>query len=48
MSKTRRVNLMIEPDLDDMFRNKVVERYGMKKGNLSKAFEEAMKMWIAK
>jgi len=33
-------------DLDQRFRNKVVEKIGMKKGNLSIAVQEALELWI--
>jgi len=32
--------------LEQKFRDEVLKRYGYKKGNLSKALIEAIKMWI--
>jgi hypothetical protein len=41
-----RIILTIDNDLDTQFRNTIVKRMGMKKGNIQKAAEEAIKMWI--
>lgn len=41
-----RINLVIDDDLDEQFRNEVAKRLGMKKGNIKIAIEEAMKSWI--
>jgi len=41
-----RIILTIDNDLDTQFRNMIVKRMGMKKGNIQKAAEEAIKMWI--
>lgn len=41
-----RLNLVIDDELDEQFRNEVVKRMGFKKGNLQKAGAEALKMWI--
>ena len=41
-----RINLVIDDELDEQFRNEVAKRLGMKKGNLKTAIEEAIKMWI--
>lgn len=43
-----RINLVIDDDLDEQFRNEVAKRLGMKKGNIKIAIEEAMIEWIAK
>lgn len=42
-----KLNLIISDELDDKFRLEVAKRLGMKKGNLTKAVEEAMEMWVA-
>jgi len=43
-----RINLVIDDELDEQFRNEVAKRLGMKKGNLKIAIEEAMNDWINK
>lgn len=39
-------NVSIPKDLDRRFREAVVKRLGFQKGNLSKAVEEALDLWI--
>jgi hypothetical protein len=39
--------LTIPDELEQKFRDAVYKRYGMKKGNITKAVIEALKMWIA-
>lgn len=46
MIKMGKLNLIISDELDDKFRLEVAKRLGMKKGNLTKAVEEAMEMWV--
>jgi hypothetical protein len=41
-----RINLVIDDELDEQFRNEVAKRLGMKKGNLKIAIEDAIKVWI--
>lgn len=41
-----RVNLTVSDELEKEFREKVFERYGMKKGNIAKAIEEAIREWV--
>ena len=41
-----RINLVIDDELDEQFRNEVAKRLGMKKGNIKIAIEDAMKRWI--
>ena len=41
-----RINLVIDDELDEQFRNEVAKRLGMKKGNIKTAIEDAMKRWI--
>jgi hypothetical protein len=45
---TKRLNLVVEDELEENFRNAVFRAYGMKKGNIQKAVEEALGEWIAK
>jgi hypothetical protein len=40
------LNLKIDDKLDEQFRNELVKRYGMKRGNIKKAVEEAIELWI--
>jgi len=42
-----RLVLIIRDDLEERFREAVYKRYGMKKGNLTKALEEALELWIS-
>ena len=41
-----RINVDISDDLEKQLRIKTVERFGGKKGDLSKAVQEAVKTWI--
>lgn len=43
-----RINVMFSDELEKKLRFKTIERFGGKKGDLSRAVEEAVKMWIAK
>jgi hypothetical protein len=43
-----RISVEIPDELEKQFRLKTVERFGGKKGDLSRAVEEAVKTWIAK
>jgi hypothetical protein len=40
------INMSIDDELDKQFRDEVNKRLGMKKGNIKRAIEEAMKLWI--
>jgi hypothetical protein len=40
------LGLKIDDELDAKFRDAVYKRKGMKKGNITDALEEAIKMWI--
>ncbi len=33
--------------LEERFRDAIYKRYGMKKGNISKALKEALELWIS-
>jgi len=41
-----RLNVSVKDDIESKFRENVFKRKGMKKGNLTKAIEEAMLLWI--
>ena len=43
-----RINVDISDELEKQLRLKTVERFGDKKGDLSKAVQEAVKTWINK
>ena len=42
-----RINVGIPDKLEKALRFKTIERFGGKKGDLSKAVEEAVKTWVA-
>lgn len=41
-----RINITLPEELEKKFREEVFKRYGMKKGNIAKAIEEAIRNWI--
>lgn len=41
-----RINVKIPDSVDRRFREAIFRRKGMRKGNLTKAIEEAMLMWV--
>ena len=41
-----RVNLVISDELEEIFRETVFRKYGMRKGNITRAVEEAIRLWI--
>jgi hypothetical protein len=41
-----RINVDIKDELEKQLRIKTVERFGGKKGDLSRAVQEAVKTWI--
>jgi hypothetical protein len=43
-----RISVEIPDELEKQFRLKTVERFGGKKGDLSRSVGEAIKAWIAK
>ncbi len=43
-----RIGVDLSDELEKQLRLKTVERFGGKKGDLSRAVEEAVKTWIAK
>jgi metal-responsive CopG/Arc/MetJ family transcriptional regulator len=46
VSKMGRIVLTIPDDLEQKFRNAVFRRYGMRRGNLTKAVKEAIEQWV--
>jgi len=46
--KMGRINVELSDDLEKKLRFKTIERFGGKKGDLSRAVEEAVKTWVAK
>lgn len=42
-----KINISLDDSLEDRFRKAVFESKGMKKGNMSEAFEEALEAWIS-
>ena len=42
------LNLVVSDSLEQAFREAVFKKIGMKKGNLTKATEEALQDWIMK
>jgi hypothetical protein len=46
--KMGRINVELPDELEKKLRFKTIERFGGKKGDLSKAVEEAVKTWVAK
>jgi len=47
-AKMGRINVELPDELEKKLRFKTIERFGGKKGDLSKAVEEAVKTWVAK
>jgi len=43
-----RISVAFSDELEKMLRFKTIERFGGRKGNLSRAVEEAVKTWVAK
>jgi hypothetical protein len=43
-----RINVELPDETEKKLRLKTIERFGGKKGDLSKAVEEAVKTWISK
>ena len=41
-----KMNIVLSDEVEEKFRKAVFERKGMKKGNISEAFEEAIQQWI--
>ena len=43
-----RISVMLSDELEKKLRLKTVEEYGGRKGDLSRAVEEAVRTWVAK
>jgi len=43
-----RIDVRIPDDLEKMFREEIFRRKGMKKGNITDAFKEAIILWMQK
>jgi len=43
-----RINVELSDELEKKLRFKTIEKFGGKKGDLSKALEAAVKNWVAK
>ena len=43
-----RMDIIMSNDLEQRFRHEVFKRYGMKKGNITLAIQEAIEQWIEK
>ena len=43
-----RISVELPDDLEKKLRFKTIERFGGKKGDLSRAVEEAVKKWVTK
>ena len=45
---TVRLNITISESLDKEFRDAVFKRFGLRKGDIQRAVEEAIRLWITK
>jgi hypothetical protein len=43
-----RLDAIVNDSIEEQFRMEAIKRFGARKGNLSKALEEAMGLWIEK
>jgi hypothetical protein len=43
-----RISVELSDELEKQLRFKTIERFGGRKGDLSRAIEEAVKTWVAK
>ena len=43
-----RIDVILPDDLEKKFRNKVFKKFGMKRGNITAAIQEAIEQWIEK
>ena len=46
--KLGRISVILSDELEKSLRFKTIERFGGKKGDLSKAVEEAIETWVSK
>ena len=43
-----RIDVILTDDFEKKFREEVFKRYGMKKGNLTDAIQDALELWMTK
>jgi hypothetical protein len=43
-----KINLVVSDELEKKFRDAVYKKYGLKRGNITKAVDEALEDWIKK
>lgn len=43
-----RLDAIVDDGVEERFRMEAIKRFGARKGNLSKALEEAMGLWVEK
>ncbi len=43
-----RINIVVSDKVEEKFRETVFRKYGMKKGNMMKAADQALQEWIEK
>lgn len=43
-----RIDVILPDELEKKFRNKVFKKFGMKRGNITTAIQEAIEQWIGK
>lgn len=43
----RRIDAVIDDNLEQEFRMEITKRFGGRKGDLSKALEEAINLWVS-
>jgi len=43
---TTRLNLTVSEELEKKFRDEVYRRYGLRKGDIQRAIEDAIELWI--
>ena len=43
-----RIDIILPDELETQFRNKVFKKFGMKKGNITLAIQEAIEDWMKK
>lgn len=43
-----RIDVILPDELEKKFRNKVFKKFGMKRGNITSAIQEAIEQWIEK
>lgn len=46
LTKMGRINFVISDEIEETFRQEISKSKGMRKGNISKAIEEAILLWI--